>query len=718
MKPICLVVVWLVLSGVGVTPALADEPAPAADEPQPAGQTPPRLSFLDGDVSFWRPGADDWVPARINTPLAPGDALYTGSAANLELQVGPRAFVRAGEETQLGLENEEPDFLQLKVTSGHASLDLRAVTAGHTVELDTPNAAFTIETSGYYRLDVSDTTTTFITRRGGRATMIPAGGAPVAIAPSEQVVVEGSDTPHVETYAAAEVDAWDRWNYDRTDELIDSVSARYVSPGVYGIDNLDHYGNWRVVQDYGSVWVPDGVGAGWAPYTSGSWMWDPYYSWTWVDTAPWGWAPYHYGRWVYLNRFWAWAPGPVVGRPVYAPGLVAFFGGGGFGVSFGFGTPPIGWCALGWGEPLVPWWGRPGFIGHPWWGGWGGPHVVNNVVVNRTTIINVNKLNVYQNAHVPHAFVAVDRNRFGQGVHVGQGVHARLTNVDPQHFEPLHGALPVKPDAASLVPAVGHAGRPPDRLLQTSVVATRAPHDSIASLRAEGVRTEHAVVAPAPRLVAAPQRPHATLLSRPPFGQTSSVERQPPPMPRRFEGTWHPEPQAPAAARPGGRSAAPPPYYQLGPGAGAEAPRRGAAPPRAVAPSTGAPAPPVEAPRAVPQRIEMPGAGASAPRVEGPGSVAPPQRVEVPRPEAPQAPRAPRPELPGEPANRVYPRRSEAQPRQFSAPAPPAHAPPAAPGVPAGGQQPSGGPQGGGPHSGGPHGGGSQSSGAHGGSGR
>src|SRR5207249_2027001 len=43
---------------------------------------------------------------------------------------------------------------------------------------------------------------------------------------------------------------------------------------------------------------------------------------TWVDTAPWGWAPYHYGRWVFVDGFWAWAPGPIVHRAVYAPALV------------------------------------------------------------------------------------------------------------------------------------------------------------------------------------------------------------------------------------------------------------------------------------------------------------------------------------------------------------------------------------------------------------
>ena len=26
---------------------------------------PPRLSFADGQVSFWRPGAQDWVEAQV-----------------------------------------------------------------------------------------------------------------------------------------------------------------------------------------------------------------------------------------------------------------------------------------------------------------------------------------------------------------------------------------------------------------------------------------------------------------------------------------------------------------------------------------------------------------------------------------------------------------------------------------------------------------------------
>ena len=158
-------------------------------------RTPPRLSFTDGEVSFLRPGADDWTPARVNTALSPGDELYTAESANLELQIGARAFARAGENTQLGLTSLEPDFLQLRVTSGHVSLDLRSLKAGQSLELDTPNAAFTVERSGYYRVEVDGETTTFTSRRGGHATVTPAAGESAAIGASEQVVVNGGDAP-------------------------------------------------------------------------------------------------------------------------------------------------------------------------------------------------------------------------------------------------------------------------------------------------------------------------------------------------------------------------------------------------------------------------------------------------------------------------------------------------------------------------------------------
>jgi hypothetical protein len=590
----------LMVLGLVLAPAPRARAAPPPTQSQAGaiGRTPPRLSYLDGEVSFWRPGADSWAPAQLNTPLAPGDEFYTGNRGNLELQVGARAFVRAWGDTQLGLVSQEPDFLQVKVTSGHLSLDLRAVDPGRTVELDTPHAAFTIEHPGYYRVDVTQERTSFVTRRGGRATMMPAGGQATAVAPSEEVVLEGAAT--VQSFVAPELDVWDRWNYARTDEPLDAVSARYVPSGVYGVDDLDHYGSWRVVQNYGAVWVPEAAPAGWVPYSTGGWIGDPHYGWTWVDTAPWGWAPYHYGRWVFVGGFWAWAPGPLVVRPVYAPALVAFFAAP--GVRITVGTPFVSWVALGWGEPLVPWWGGIGSVGRPWWGGWGGPRVVNNVVISRTTVVNVNNITVYRNVSVRDAVVAVREEHFGRGA-----VHeVRLAQAELRHLEPLRGALHVKPEPSSFVAAGGRGIHPPNATLARPVVATRPPAGRPLAPRGEAQEGAAAVSLPAP-----------SVQSRPPFGASQAVrqERPRPPLPPQFEGPQRPE-AVPAT------------------------PRESARRPDVTAPT--------------PRKEDRRTTGPQPPGPGGPtGPTSPPQRFDASRPQARQ--------LPGEPANRLFPGRAEGQ---------------------------------------------------------
>ena len=641
------------------------------------GRTPPRLSFVDGQASFWRPGAQDWVQAQVNTPLSPGDQLSTGSPGNLEVQIGARAFVRGWANTQVGLENQEPDYLQFKVAAGHVAFDLRTLDPGYTVEVDTPNAAFTIEHPGYYRVEVMGERTSFITRRAGRATLIPASGEAVVIAPSEEVVIEGTESARIASFAAPKRDDWDKWNYARTDALLDSVSARYVSPGTYGVDDLDHNGTWRVVDTYGPVWVPTAVPSGWAPYSAGAWTMDPFYGWSWVDTAPWGWAPYHYGRWVYVNGFWGWAPGPIVVRPVYAPALVAFFGGP--GVRIGVGGPVVGWVPLGWGEPLVPWWGRPGFIHRPWWGGWGGPRVVNNVVVTRTTVVNVQSITLYRNASVPHAVVVVNENRFGRG-HI---TSARLTQVDVKGLQPIHTAPQVTTTPASFVPTANRGIRPSEEVLRRPVVATRQPHRWEDSTSGGERRLGPAgVPMPAPRIVSVPQqREPASVVPRPPFGQ-SKVERptadrpqMPPrqkqegrrssedsvPLKRQAPTPLQPEPKAagPSSTAPQPLNRRPEmPPSPIGQGQPSAPPRR-EDPGRPDRGSGGAPVTTRETP---PQLRHEPQVTSPSPAAPQPTA----QRIVAPPPVAsrPETARPPAHPLPGEPASRLAPNRTERRPPQ------------------------------------------------------
>jgi hypothetical protein len=518
----------------------------AADADSSEARVPPRLSYVDGEVSFWRPGAEDWTPAQLNTPLAPGDEFYTAHRGNVELQVGSAAFVRGWGDTQIGVAGHEANFLQVKVTTGHVAVDVKSLDPGQTLELATPHGALTITEPGYYRADVGDDHTAFVNRGSRPAALAPAGAPAVTLLGGQQVTVDaGSAGGRVA--AAPVLDVWDSWNQTRTAQVVGAASASHVPAGVYGVEELDRHGDWRIEPTYGRVWIPRTVPAGWVPYSTGRWILDPYYGWTWVDTAPWGWAPYHYGRWVFVRGVWAWAPGPRVIRPVYAPALVAFFGAPGVRVTVT--SPFVGWVALGWGEPVVPWWGPVGFVGRPWWGGWGGP---------RKTV-SVTHVTVYNNVTVRNAVVVVDRDHFGRA----PVRHARVRDVDVRRLEPVHGPLRVTPVPASFSAGSGRAVRPPDQTVARRVVTSRTVARPVA--RPEERRTD-------PGLREMPRRrsegfdamprsnatPNPTPTPRP--AVTPRPDTTPPPDVARPEPVRREAPpRRDPGGRPGGTSASPEP---------------------------------------------------------------------------------------------------------------------------------------------------------------
>ena len=102
-------------------------------------------------------------------------------------------------------------------------------------------------------------------------------------------------------------------------------------------DQMSPYGQWVQNPQYGWVWIPSGVAAGWQPYVDGHWVYTDA-GWAWVSDEPWGWAAYHYGRWYDDSTYgWAWVPGVQ-----WAPAWVAWRSGGGY----------IGWAPL---PPVIGW---------------------------------------------------------------------------------------------------------------------------------------------------------------------------------------------------------------------------------------------------------------------------------------------------------------------------------------------------------------------------
>ena len=79
------------------------------------------------------------------------------------------------------------------------------------------------------------------------------------------------------------------------------------APDGYNIDDLNNYGEWVQVNNYGEAWRPNVV-SDWMPFDNGYWDYSEG-NWTWVSYEPFCWIVYHYGYW-YNDPFygWVWIP--------------------------------------------------------------------------------------------------------------------------------------------------------------------------------------------------------------------------------------------------------------------------------------------------------------------------------------------------------------------------------------------------------------------------
>jgi len=451
------------------TAAVADPPSRVA-----------RLQYISGDVSLQPGGVNDWVAAVVNRPLTTADRVWTDKDSRSELQLGG-AFVRMGAETSLTLSNVSDDTVQLQLDQGTLNVRIQRLYAGQVYEVDTPNLAFTVTRAGAYRFDVdpnSDRTRITVWRGEGEAT---GEGRAVEIRKNEQVQFMGGTSLQHQALDEPEPDGFDDWCNVRDRRIDESASARYVSADVIGYEDLDGYGTWHSVPDYGPMWVPT-VASGWAPYRYGHWVWIEPWGWTWVDDAPWGFAPSHYGRWVYYRGAWGWVPGPVRVRPVYAPALVAWVGGTHWGVSMTFGgSSGVAWFPLGYGEPYIP----PYHVTRNYFQQ---VNVTNTKIVNITNVtnnyyvannnttvvnnVNVNKI-VYRNQNVDGAVTAVPRTVLVNSQSVGR-VAVRVPQREIASV-PAAVAAPVAPTTVSVLGNAGHGAMPPSHAVPRAVFTRVTP---------------------------------------------------------------------------------------------------------------------------------------------------------------------------------------------------------------------------------------------------
>lgn len=369
----------------------------AYDDDGDIRQTVARVSDMAGSVSYSRgDDPDDWQPASRNVPLTIGDRLYAYDRSRVELQMHGGQFVRMGSRTDLSVLNLTDDTKQFAIQAGVAAFRIRRLGEDEVFEVDTPNAAITLERPGDYRVDVDDDGNTRVAVREGRAD-VASGRWSISLDRGDAVQIDGIDSPRYDTVAIGAPDGWDRWVREREARIAGSRSYEYVSDDIAGVDDLDEYGRWENIPSYGRAWTPTVVSVGWSPYRVGQWIWQDPWGWTWVSSEPWGWAPYHYGRWASYSSRWYWVP---VARPVrsvrYSPALVAFVGGGpGWSATVGTGgSGYVGWFPL---APRDPY--------NRWWGSRVNGRATNVTYVNRTYVTVVNRNTFVSGGLVTNNFV-------------------------------------------------------------------------------------------------------------------------------------------------------------------------------------------------------------------------------------------------------------------------------------------------------------------------
>ena len=445
--------------------AMAAQPVSPDDPPSRVA----RLSYMSGQVSFEPSTVNDWAPASLNYPLTTGDNLYTDNGARAVLRVS-RNSIRLAPGTNFQMVNLSDQIAQMSINSGALDVKVRNIFEGESWEVDTPNGAVTLLRSGEYRIDTDPSrNATMVTVRAGDA-LVTSNNQSFPVHARQTAYIDPNGQPNIADMNPP--DDFDQFGESR-DRIEDAPPPPYVSQYVTGYDDLAAYGTWQPSPDYGYMWVPR-VEAGWAPYHNGHWAWVGPWGWTWVDDSPWGFAPFHYGRWAYVNNYWGWVPGPVAERPIYAPALVAFVGGSGFGIGVGIGggIGAVGWFALGPREPYFPSYSVSNNYMRS-------VNISNTTITNITVINNVNNFHnvTYANQRVTGAVMAVPQNSFASGASV-QRAAVRIT-PDQMRSVQVVAAAPVVPQRASVMAAGARAGgpvaRPPANVTARPVIAKIAP---------------------------------------------------------------------------------------------------------------------------------------------------------------------------------------------------------------------------------------------------
>ncbi|HXH48290.1 MAG TPA: FecR family protein [Terriglobia bacterium] len=289
-----------------------------------------RLSFVEGTVTMYRPDADQWAKAFVNTPIQQGFKLATDTNSFAEVEFENGSTVRMGQSseldfTSLALSPEGGKINHVTLAQGYATF---AVTPerGDVYEVLAAGSTYDAASKAMFRIDMDEGGQQMKVFKGQVSVQSPGGTGTVAANHVLEITPGGADAFQV-TEGVTE-DAWDEWVDKRQETATVATNKARPADGslnagssLYGWNDLSYFGMWNYLPGYGNCWSP-AMGPGWSPYSVGRWSWYPGFGYTWISGLPWGWLPFHYGNWIYpAGMGWCWLPG---GFSAWSPALVTW----------------------------------------------------------------------------------------------------------------------------------------------------------------------------------------------------------------------------------------------------------------------------------------------------------------------------------------------------------------------------------------------------------
>jgi hypothetical protein len=272
-----------------------------------------RLSQASGKVTMDRKTGLGFEAAFTNLPITQGARLKTDEgAAEVEFEDGTTLRLTPNTRVDFPHLNRTPTGATLStmnVLAGTVYVSL-ARTKGNTFTLTSGDGRITLRPGAHVRLEVNDPESRLAVISGTADFTNTAGSHPVGKMTS--LIFNTQTKAPADLIAGIEDAQFDQWDQHQQEfrQNYAKGSALNGSGAVYGLDDLNYYGQFVSLGGCGRVWRPYFVSAAWDPYGAGIWAFYPGTGYTWVSPYPWGWAPFHYGSWLQCaGGGWGWQPG-------------------------------------------------------------------------------------------------------------------------------------------------------------------------------------------------------------------------------------------------------------------------------------------------------------------------------------------------------------------------------------------------------------------------